>query len=181
MTQTDKCKKSNPNYSFATIKWDGKWITRDTTKWKYPCTIDSTILMFFHTWNDSITLKFKNIPDSLLAGVNHGLGRWLRNSYGLWSKTCLVKYFWDMGIVHPDDISAILLTSYHRFLNGKELKVKEQVKMYKVFWKEEMDIEYKLEDSLEWEFPPSMWDFGMTIYEASSNKTKDSIDIILLN
>ena len=133
---------------------------------KYPCTIDSTILVFFHTWDDSITYSFKNIPDSMLANINHGTGQWLRNSYGLWGRTCLVEYFREMGIFHPDDISAILLTSFHRFLNGQELDVEQQVEMYKAFWKYERGMEYRLEDSLSWRFPPSMWDYGMTVYDA---------------
>ena len=45
------------------------------------------------------------------------------------------------------------------------MDVGQQVEMYKTFWKNEMDIEYRLEDSLSWEFHPSMWDFGMTKYE----------------
>lgn len=163
--KTQKEVKPNPNYSFGTINWNGEWIKKDTTNLDYPCTIDSTILVFFHTWDDSITYEFKTIPDSTLANINHGTGMWLRNNYGLWNRTCLVEYFWELGIFHPDDISAIILTSYHRFLNGKELKIEEQVNMYKSFWKNEMNIEYKLEDSLKWEFPPSMWDFGMTKYE----------------
>lgn len=156
---------SNPNYSFGTINWNGEWIKRDTAELEYPCTIDSTILTFFHTWEDSITYEFKNFPDTLLATLNHQTGMWLRNSYGLWTRTCLVEHFWTMGIFHPDDISAILLTSYHRFLNGKELEVEKQIEMYKSFWKNEMDLVYKLEDSLSWDFPPSLWDLGITIYE----------------
>jgi hypothetical protein len=42
--------------------------------------------------------------------------------------------------------------------------------MFKSFWKNEMDIEYKLEDSLSWEFPPSLWDFGITKYETNKKK-----------
>ncbi len=148
--------EKNPNYSFGTIHWEGEWITRDTAKWEYPCTVDSAILMLFHNWQDSTTLDFKSIPDSTLAGLNHGAGMWLRNSYGLWNRTCLVEHFWEMGIMHPDDMSAILLTSYHRFLNAQELEIPEQVEMYKLFWLNEMDIEYKLEDSLSWDFTFSM-------------------------
>ena len=154
----------NPNYAFGTIKWKDEWIEKDTAGLTYPCTIDSVIFTFFNTWGDSTTYEFKSMPDSLLSSVNHGTGMWLRNTYGLWGRTCLVEYFWELGIIHPDDISAILLTTYHRFLNGKALEVDKQVEMYKAFWKNEMDLEYKLEDSLEWEFPPSMWDFGITEY-----------------
>jgi len=160
------------NYTFGKLKWQGEWIEKDTTNLKYPCTLDSAILVFFNTWDDSTTLKFKEIPDSNLAMINHSFGMWLRNSYGLWYRTCLVDYFWDKGIFHPDDISAILLTSHHRYLNAIPINLDEQVSMYKLFWKDEMGIEYKIEDSASWEFPPSMWDFGITSYQEDPKKQK---------
>ncbi len=163
-SSSQEVEKENSKYTFGKIKWENEWIERDTSFSNYPCTIDSTILTFFHNWNDSLTYNFKNIPDTSLANINHGIGRWLRNNYGLWSRTCLVDFFWKKGIFHPDDISAIILTSYHRFLNDKPLDIDGQVKMYQSFWKNEMDIVYRIEDSSNWEFPPSMWDFGMTIY-----------------
>ena len=163
-----KMTQQDTNYVFGKLKWEGKWITRDTTNLKYPCTLESTILTFFKTWDDSVTYEFKNIPDSNLANINHGTGMWLRNNYGLWGRTCVVHYFWDKGIFHPDDMSAILLTSYHRYLNAKPINVEEQIKMYKAFWKNEMHVEYKIADSAKWDFGPSMWDMGISNYKIKS-------------
>ena len=60
-------------------------------------------------------------------------GRVIRNSWGLWSKNKneLVKHFNSLKITHPDDMSAIILTSFHRFLNNENLNLKKQIRFYK--------------------------------------------------
>ncbi len=66
---------------------------------------------------------------------HHGLGMWIRNNWGLWSGSRLKKYFNDLGIHHPDDMSGIILTSFWRHLNNKPIKLKEQIKYYQDYWK----------------------------------------------
>lgn len=78
--------------------------------------------------------------------LHFGLGMGLRNSWGLWRGSRLAKYFNDMGIHHPDDMSGIILTSYTRHLRGEPLDVAEQVAHYKKYWEdarlqEEKEIE----------------------------------------
>jgi len=46
----------------------------------------------------------------------------------------LSKYFNNLGIYHPDDMSGIILDSYHRYLTGKKIKLDEQVGYYKAYW-----------------------------------------------
>ena len=41
----------------------------------------------------------------------------------------------NLGIYHPDDMSGIILDSYHRYLTGKEIKLEEQIKFYQDYWK----------------------------------------------
>jgi hypothetical protein len=40
-----------------------------------------------------------------------------------------------MGIYHPDDMSGIILTSYHRYLNGQDIALEAQIKSYQDYWK----------------------------------------------
>jgi hypothetical protein len=51
---------------------------------------------------------------------HHGLGTWIRNNWGLWGGSRLQKYFTDKGIMHPDDMSSVVLSHYHDWLNGKK-------------------------------------------------------------
>ena len=62
---------------------------------------------------------------------------WIRNEWGLWKKESdMYNYFYKMGLWHADDMSSVILTSYHRFINGKELSLKEQINHYLDYWKD---------------------------------------------
>jgi hypothetical protein len=67
-------------------------------------------------------------------GCHFGLGTNLRNEWGLWYNSPLAQYFNSIGIHHADDMSGIILESYHRLLNGLSIDLDEQVKSYKEYW-----------------------------------------------
>ena len=79
------------------------------------------------------TLKALQSEDDL-ARYHFGLGLWMRNNWGLWRGSRLTKHFNDLGIYHPDDMSAIILVSYWRRLNNLPIKLEEQIKYYQDFW-----------------------------------------------
>jgi len=73
--------------------------------------------------------------DPVTASLHFTYGMAMRNNWGLWGKNKLTKYFNSIGIYHADDMSGILLTSFHRHLNNKDIKLDEQVKWYQDYWK----------------------------------------------
>lgn len=86
-------------------------------------------------WSDSTKLKVKQWTENEFAGRVHlGFGMWMRNNWQLWGGSRLSKYFNEMGITHPDDMSGIILNSYHRYLNDSEIKLDEQIQPYKAYW-----------------------------------------------
>ncbi|NQY07458.1 MAG: leucine-rich repeat domain-containing protein [Flavobacteriaceae bacterium] len=87
-------------------------------------------------WSDSIKTKVKAMKESDFVNNNHfGFGMWMRNNWGLWKGSRLFKYLNEKGLNHPDDMSSVILTSYHRHLNNRNLKVRNQIKGYKEYWK----------------------------------------------
>lgn len=80
--------------------------------------------------------RVKGMPeDEFSAVIHHGLGRWIRNNWGLWTDSRLFDYFKDKyGITHADDMSGIIFASFHRHLNGKDLDIEGQVEIYKKHW-----------------------------------------------
>ncbi len=54
----------------------------------------------------------------------------IRNSWGLWGKSRLSVFFENRGIVHPEDISGIVLTSLYRSLQNIPVGLEEQVQYY---------------------------------------------------
>lgn len=80
--------------------------------------------------------EFKNLPkEEAIASSHFGLGLWMRNNWGLWGGSRLSIYFNNLGIKHPDDMSGIILTSYHRFLNKQDIDFDGQILYYKDYWK----------------------------------------------
>ncbi len=81
----------------------------------------------------------KNTPEDSLIMYHHGLGTWIRNNLGLWEYADLTRYFTGIGIFHPDDMSGIIIVSYHRYLNHENIELKKQILKYQEFYK---DINY---------------------------------------
>ena len=78
--------------------------------------------------------KIKSREEFNIAEYHHGLGTWIRNSWGLWGGSRLRDYFQNIGIHHPDDMSSIILLSFHRHLNDEEIRLSKQVKFYQKYW-----------------------------------------------
>lgn len=83
-------------------------------------------------WTDSIKSEVRQMTEGDFTSEAHfGIGLWMRNHWSLWGDSRLSKYFNDLGVFHPDDMSGIILTSYHRYLLGKDIKLEEQIRIYK--------------------------------------------------
>ena len=78
----------------------------------------------------------KKNEDSATIALHMGTGLAIRNGWGLWSKkkNSLKRFFQRKGIFHPDDMSSIILTSFHRKLNNKDIELDKQIEYYKKYW-----------------------------------------------
>lgn len=66
---------------------------------------------------------------------HHGLGRWIRNNWGLWKQEGpLYDWLVQLGLHHADDMSCVLLKSFWRHLHDKPLDIEGQVKYYQDYW-----------------------------------------------
>lgn len=103
-----------------------------------PKNLNDAISFLDCQWSEKDKEDFKNKPeDDAVTELHFGTGQAIRNNWGLWKKgkNRLELFFKLRGISHPDDISSIILTSFHRHLNNKDIELKNQVKDYKEYWK----------------------------------------------
>ena len=99
-----------------------------------PIDLEDAINLLDCTWSDSLKTEFRNTPKTELF-MYGGMG--MRNGWNLWQgKNKLSKYFHKLGIYHPDDISSIVIESYHRKLNDEPILLKDQVNYYIAYWNE---------------------------------------------
>jgi len=112
-------------------------ITQDSLNGIYiPQNIEDCFLQIDIFWADSTKELVKSWSENeFIANAHFGFGMWMRNNWGLWGGSRLQVYFNNIGIYHPDDMSGIILTSYHRKLNNKKIELKKQIKYYKSYWK----------------------------------------------
>lgn len=91
---------------------------------------------------------FRATTEGDLIKYHFGLGTYLRNNLLRHHKRSdeIWEYFNDQGIFHLDDMSSLIIKSYHRHLNDKGADVDDQVKKYHEFWKPIADCEEKLNE-----------------------------------
>lgn len=148
-------------------KWkleDENRSTTDSLRGVYiPKNLEDCFIQINFFWNDSTKTLVKNWDEKeFTSRVHLGFGMWIRNNWQLWGGSRLSKYFTDLGIQHPDDMSGIILVSYHRYLNNKEIKLDELVKDSHEYWqiaavkelkrKQEEFSAYRIGDTLEYNY-----------------------------
>ncbi|MEO0469230.1 MAG: DUF6794 domain-containing protein [Bacteroidota bacterium] len=122
------------NASFAQKSHEG--FHNNTRKKHYiPLDLMDGIRVLNEVWPDSTHQAVQVMSESDFSGTAHfGIGLWIRNHWGLWGGSRLAKYFKNLGVHHPDDMSGIILTSYHRQLKGEEIRLDQQIRSYQSYW-----------------------------------------------
>ena len=65
-----------------------------------------------------------------------GPGMGMRNSWGLWGDSPLAQHMRDLGFIHADDMSGVILKTFWCKRHGKDFRIKERVEYYKAYWAE---------------------------------------------
>lgn len=120
-------------------KWRNEDLVRFTTDslrgFYIPKDLEDCFNQIDQLWNDTIKTQIQQMSKKDFTGRNHfGFGLWMRNNWQLWGGSRLSKYFKELGIYHPDDMSGIILDSYHSYLTEEELNLEQQVKYYEAYW-----------------------------------------------
>lgn len=101
-------------------------------------------------WDSKEIEIFKNISEkdtTTPRNYHFGIGMYLRNNLLRHNEKSekITKFFDSLGIHHYDDMSSIILTSYHRYLNNEDIQLQSQVDKYVEYWKPIIDCEKKQE------------------------------------
>ncbi len=106
-----------------------------------PKDLEDAIKQLNISFSDSLKNNIKNLTETQFTAEYHfETGLAIRNNWNLWQGSRLSHYFHRKGIKQPDDMSGIILTSFHRQLTGKDLDLDGQIKNYKQHYKESKRI-----------------------------------------
>ena len=97
-----------------------------------PKNLTECIQMLDHILKKEDKEKAKTLTESeFLIETYFGTGMGIRNEWIRSGNPELVKFFLDQGVKHPDDMSAMILTSYYRHLLGKEIDFEGQISVHR--------------------------------------------------
>ncbi|WOK09205.1 DUF6794 domain-containing protein [Imperialibacter roseus] len=109
-------------------KWDlqsENIATTDTLRGTYiPVDLEDCWRALNYDWSeDAKSWVTKQTQQDFTVGQHFGAGLWMRNNWGLWAGSRLARYFKQKGIVHPDNMSRIILSTYYQHLKGEEVDI----------------------------------------------------------
>jgi len=78
--------------------------------------------------------KMRDATEEDMIEYHFGLGTWLRNNWRLWGRSRLAEWFSARGIHHAEDMSGIILDSFWRRLQGKDIDLEGQTRRYQAYW-----------------------------------------------
>lgn len=94
-----------------------------------PKNLDEAYVALNTLLSDTITYTFKTLPEDVsVRRLNMLIGMQMRNSWKLWRRSKFQKFFRDLGVLNPDEMSKIIFTSYHRHLNNKPILLDSQIR-----------------------------------------------------
>lgn len=108
---------SNDSIPDLLLKSNNEKCKIDTIRGVYiPKNLKDSHIVLDTMLDDSMKMYIRNGND------NHfGLGLYIRNNWGLWAGSRLKCYFDHKRIVHPDDMSAMIIHTYYMKLNNTRI------------------------------------------------------------
>jgi hypothetical protein len=100
-----------------------------------PATLSEALARLRQTLPPETIQEMRDGTEDDMRMYHMGLGLWIRNDWGLWARGPLYQDLAALGLRHPDDMSAVILTCFWRELHGKPLELEAQVAKYKEYWR----------------------------------------------
>jgi len=69
-----------------------------------------------------------------MVRYHHGLGTWMRNTWGLWGGSPFAKRLRSMGLRHPDDMSGAILDAFWSHLKGLPVDLAPKAEASGWYW-----------------------------------------------
>jgi hypothetical protein len=84
--------------------------------------------------------KFKQVgEEEAVRKLYFSLGRWIWVNWSLLDGSRLSEYFREYGLHHGEDIATLIIRSYHRKINGKDIAFREQIDALKAKYEAEKE------------------------------------------
>jgi hypothetical protein len=94
-----------------------------------PRTLEEALTTLQRAGSGEFLARMRSEDETVPISYHDGLGRWIRNHWGLWDRGPLYHDLERYGLHEPDDMSAVILTSFWRRQHGRPLDVARQAQL----------------------------------------------------
>jgi hypothetical protein len=124
------------HYSLLTLMFVAIQLNaQDSLYYEQPKNLEDCFGILEMSFTEENKNAFINFEEINLVRYHHTLGMSIRNNFYLLSIDAdIVKYFNKMKVHSADDMSAIIITSWHRKLNNKPIQIDKQIRTLNEFW-----------------------------------------------
>lgn len=105
---------------------------------KQPATFDEAVKAIQEILTPEEQIEVTRMSKDELIQCHHGLGRWIRNNWELWTEGTLCSHMKSMGFKHPDDMSMSIIKEYWARMNKQPSDLSEDIKEYQEYWDKEV-------------------------------------------
>lgn len=102
-----------------------------------PSTIDECIEGLNQLLSPEEQISLIKMSEKELVLCHHGLGRWIRNNWGLWSGGPLQDHMKSLGFHHPDDMSTSIIREWWNRMNNRPSCLQEDIEDYARYWEKQ--------------------------------------------
>ena len=96
-----------------------------------PKNLNEAIMQLDKVYSDKNKKEIFDMTESEYTTKSRfSIGLWIRYHWGLSQGNKLSKYFNDLGIYHPNDMSAIIIHCYYRHLHHQDYELNNLIKTY---------------------------------------------------
>jgi len=137
----------------STKEWKEKYQERIQKEYLFGVYIPKDFADAFSEFNRLIEedsrKKFKEVSEKeAVKKLHFSFGRWIIYNWQFYEGSRFSHYLRQLGVYHPDDMARVVIRSYHRYLNKKDIDIKEQVKAIEARKERERQEKQRRLDSL---------------------------------
>lgn len=104
---------------------------RSHHKKRQPKDLEDAIAQLDKKYSDTTKKEIFDMTESeYITKSQFSTALWIRYNWGLSQGTKLSKYFNELGIYHPNDMTAIVVHCYYRHLHNQDFELDKQIKYY---------------------------------------------------
>jgi hypothetical protein len=100
-----------------------------------PATLTEALDRLEQTLPPETIQRMRDGSEADMCEYHFSVGLWMRNYWGLWAEGPPYRHLAGLGLIHPDDMSGVILRSFRRRLHGEPLRVEDEAARYQEYWR----------------------------------------------